>query len=529
MITYGSKSVPEMERSMLVTKEMNKMRNSLFWGVVNATLLSLVVYNVLIVSGIPDPCVVIPWDKFFYTYPLYNSAKHIAQYVAAALLVVNTLFHFCRYGWTYVTLQPVSLSPKQRSLLGIKEPDYYFKTATSTPVLPSQPQFDSPWCLTPLNMSTNSWLSSSLVSPCDTNDSLRSAMNSSWLYQSSNTPSRFHSPVLDPSELIQDQSALQHYLKQYESAEKSSIRESSKEQSSNMLSTFWINADSRTSSDVDPLLRRCTYQISLSPAQAQSGVGSGDEAGSPSPYQCAEVWRRNKINPSVLTEWMANLRMWISQTILERLVSEIETVDSALHAHGLIDVSVGVVGLERLKKTAQIPQVMLNVPSLPCLVPFLEISQNQEYLVSRIRELARGGCMSEYRWNSGGLWQGKEWTPALPTDASLVLHLLATYLDSQLPQTSLPDSRPFSSQYLVRAPAQPPPTQLAIVETSTAPPNYLLQTKTDTFHTPKGRNNLFFTILLFLHTVKSKDHGILGRMNLGRSGINILWIIDNES
>lgn len=76
---------------------------------------------------------------------------------------------------------------------------------------------------------------------------------------------------------------------------------------------------------------------------------------------------------------------WISKTILERLVSEIEHIDSSLHAQGLVDVTVGVVGLERLKKTAQIPQVMLNIPSLSRLVPFLEISQNQEYVVSRIK------------------------------------------------------------------------------------------------------------------------------------------------
>lgn len=60
-------------------------------------------------------------------------------------------------------------------------------------------------------------------------------------------------------------------------------------------------------------------------------------------------------------------------------------VDMSLHSQGLVDVTVGVVGLERLKKTAQIPQVLLNVPTLSRLVPFLEVSQNQEYVVSRIK------------------------------------------------------------------------------------------------------------------------------------------------
>ncbi|XP_054278113.1 transmembrane protein 209-like isoform X2 [Macrosteles quadrilineatus] len=359
---------------------------------------------------------------------------------------------------------------------------------------------------------------------------LNNSSGLSWLFHNKLSPSlAYETSILPTSEIIQDESSLNQYLKEYETLERSSIVETSMEQPSNMLSGFWCHPASRTTTEVSPLLRRCTYQMSISPAQTQSGVGTGDETGSPSSYQHADVWRRTKINPTVLTEWTANLRMWISQTILGRLVSEMKQVDAALHAQGLVDVTVGMVGLERLKKTAQIPQVVLNVPSLARLVPFLEISQNQEYVVSRIKELARGGCMSEYHWSSGGMWEGKEWTPALPTDSALVLHLLATYLDCQLPQTSLPDTRPFSSQHLVKQPNKPHPGQLCIVETSSQPPNYILQTKTDTFHTPKGRNNLFFTILLFLHTVNTKDHGILGRINLGRSGVNMLWIIDDDS
>lgn len=79
---------------------------------------------------------------------------------------------------------------------------------------------------------------------------------------------------------------------------------------------------------------------------------------------------------------------WISQTVLERLVREILVIDEAFIRHGLTDVQVGAVGLERLKKTAQVAQVVQNIPTLPLVVPFLEISSNQEYLVSRIK----GNC-----------------------------------------------------------------------------------------------------------------------------------------
>lgn len=42
----------------------------------------------------------------------------------------------------------------------------------------------------------------------------------------------------------------------------------------------------------------------------------------------------------------------------------------------------------------------------------------------------------------------------------------------------------------------------------------------------QGRNNLFHTLLLFLYIAKTRDHGMLGRVNLGTSGINVLWVID---
>jgi hypothetical protein len=74
----------------------------------------------------------------------------------------------------------------------------------------------------------------------------------------------------------------------------------------------------------------------------------------------------------------------------------------------------------------------LQLPSLNLLIPFLEASTNQEYLVYRIKhlcvihialnspilsELAKGGCMSSFKWNGGGMFKGKAWEEHLPSDA----------------------------------------------------------------------------------------------------------------
>ena len=66
-------------------------------------------------------------------------------------------------------------------------------------------------------------------------------------------------------------------------------------------------------------------------------------------------------------------------------MNEFDKVDESFQKCGLSDMRLGLVGLERLKKTANIPQISSSIPSLPRLVHFLEITPHQEYLVARIR------------------------------------------------------------------------------------------------------------------------------------------------
>lgn len=67
------------------------------------------------------------------------------------------------------------------------------------------------------------------------------------------------------------------------------------------------------------------------------------------------------------------------------MVNEIESVDRSLYNQGFVDVSIGNVGLERLKKTAHTLQVAQTIPSLLYIIPYFEISTNQEYIVQRIK------------------------------------------------------------------------------------------------------------------------------------------------
>lgn len=104
---------------------------------------------------------------------------------------------------------------------------------------------------------------------------------------------------------------------------------------------------------------------------------------------------------------------------MERLVYEIDTVNKTLERHGLNDIKIGEIGLDRLRKTADMVPVTHLIPSLKSLIAFMELSPNQEYLVKRIRQLVKGGCMSDFSWNSGVSHNGKPWNDSLPTDCAV--------------------------------------------------------------------------------------------------------------
>lgn len=131
-----------------------------------------------------------------------------------------------------------------------------------------------------------------------------------------------------------------------------------------------------------------------------------------------------------LTQYIYNLRAWIACTILQRVDAEIQKTNRAFALNtnaefrGFADIQIGKVGLDRLKKTAEVHHlVAVYVPTLPMLIPFLEMSTNQEYLVQRIKDLAKGCVLSEYRWNGGGNYNNVSWDEHLPTDSAVSTNL----------------------------------------------------------------------------------------------------------
>jgi hypothetical protein len=71
--------------------------------------------------------------------------------------------------------------------------------------------------------------------------------------------------------------------------------------------------------------------------------------------------------------------------VLEKVSKEVDAINAALQRLYASEDRIGTTGLERLKKTASMPQVAQNVPNLNALIPFLEVTNHQDYLVTRIK------------------------------------------------------------------------------------------------------------------------------------------------
>lgn len=291
--------------------------------------------------------------------------------------------------------------------------------------------------------------------------------------------------------------------------------------------TFWNY--NRSVGDYAQSLRKFQYQPAC---RSQAPSNQKDDTDLGSKQAAEEVWARITTSRPVVDRidcWTAKLRNWINDTILAPLVKEMDSINSQLRRIGCPELQIGEASISSLKQAAVVKASA--IPTLNTTVQYLDISSNQEYLVDRIKELAHSGCMSSYRWNGGGNLKSRKWDTDLPTDGAILIHVLCTYLDSRLPpHPKYPDGKTFTSQHFSHIPDKPDVTNenlFCIHQSSANPPHYQLIYQGHVYSLPKGRNNLFHTVLMFLFVIKTKESGMLGRVNLGLSGVNILWIFED--
>ncbi|KAM9468288.1 transmembrane protein 209 [Clarias gariepinus] len=542
-----------IDKTIRMRREEQERQVLLAWAVLNFSLAGMIYTEM---SG-----------KLLSRY--YNITYWPIWYIElalASLFSLNAVFDFWKYFKYTMAPSSIALSPKQHRLLGLhntgiqasppQKPEKKESPVASqssplqgqnvlsfSPARPpsTSPKF-SPSCVSayspplssPSSPGSGRNFSPSVAygkvlnySPSTSSSSYPSSLgpaeSTSLRTRYRTSPSVFSSPG-GKEDYMDDLKSLEKFLRSEEERNHRSHLGSPESTSPSHSPTFWNY--NRSVGDYAQSLRKFQYQPAC---RSQAPSAHKDETELGSKQAAEEVWARittSRVVTDSIDSWTAKLRNWINDTILVHLVKEMDSINSQLRRMGCPELQIGEASIGNLKQAAVAKASA--IPTLNTIVQYLDITSNQEYLVERIKELAHSGCMSSFRWNNGGNLKNRKWDTDLPTDSAVLMNILCTYLDSRLPpHPKYPDGKTFTSQHFIQTPNKPDLSNenlFCIHQSSINPPHYQLVYQGHVYSLPKGRNNLFHTILMFLYIIKTKESGMLGRVNLGLSGVNILWI-----
>ncbi|KAI8910571.1 cytochrome B561, N terminal-domain-containing protein [Powellomyces hirtus] len=149
----------------------------------------------------------------------------------------------------------------------------------------------------------------------------------------------------------------------------------------------------------------------------------------------------------------------------------------------------------------------------------------RDYIVERIKMLAKGNNLANFQWNGGAKWDGQPWSEdSLPTDAQLVMHLFCRYLDELMPGENFATygNFPYSSKYLIPLRQKPTPARSVQIRQYTKwPPHYHVVVEGIVYDVFPGRNNVFHTLCLFAFYTKVEAAGYIGNLHVGGKAIEL--------
>ncbi|XP_063849671.1 transmembrane protein 209-like [Scylla paramamosain] len=337
------------------------------------------------------------------------------------------------------------------------------------------------------------------------------------------------SPNTSTGPAITDEASLQSYFQHCREKEK--LRQIMYQCEGSSSSIWGYGGSPRSSlTDYGASLRKTVYkQATRDTGQETNSADSKNDDSktlSSSSSSVSKIWRKRNVTPEQLFKFTENLRIWMSATLLVPLVQNIDATNKVLRGVAP-EIQIGAVGVDKLKKTAQ---NISGLKQLADVVPFLEVTVHQDYLLHRLRELATGGAISAYRWNGGSTtFNSRPWKEEYPTDTAILLHLFAMYLDQQLPpDIAQPEGRMFSSTHVIKAPEKPPKTtnRPLLYLSQVMPPHVkVVLPPEEECDVGSGRNNLTHALLLFIHHVIHCQHSRIANINLSMSGVNLSWVI----
>ncbi|NWU72474.1 TM209 protein, partial [Pterocles burchelli] len=542
MIPEQSSVTSLIDRTIRMRKETEARKVVLAWGLLNLSVAGMIYTEMsgkLISSYYNITC----WPLWFIELAL------------ASLFSLNALFDFWRYFKYTVAPTTLVMSPSQQILLGLRNAAVQTtpprglaanKILSLTPPLiqgqsvlsysptrspGASPKFTPTGCIAGYSPQLQALASSSALgsavtyspsgaynqvpsfspsppgSPYPTSVGPTEAGGLRSRYRSSPV---LYNPPTGKDDYMTDRQLLDVFLRNKDEKQHRVQLGSSDSSSPSGSPTFWNY--SRSMADCAQMLRKFQYQLAC---RSQAPSAHKDEADLSTRQAAEEVWARVTMNRQLLAHtdsWTAKFRNWINDTILVPLVLEIESVSTQLRRMGCPELQIGEASISSLKQAALVKAPL--IPTLNTIVQYLDLTPNQEYLVERVKELSQGGCMSSFRWNQGGDFKGRKWDTDLPTDSSIIMHIFCTYLDSRLPpHPKYPDGKTFTSQHFVQTPDKPDISNenvFCIYQSSINPPHYELIYQRHVNSLPKGRNNMFHTLLMFLYIIKIKESGMLG-------------------
>ena len=446
-----------------------------------------------------------------YTFQLLYSIETIwyIEFSLISIFTFNALSDLYTYSTPGKFVTNKELTTKQLQLLGLDSSTVHIDDSISSeiplsPVKTSTP--DTSPTSPQLNSAKQNRSRSSTYYP---SHPINQEQLSSSFNQLNLSFSRTHT-----DDIISDRQSLERYLKSSQNSNlNASLNQSSMLDHSNLsLNPIFDNSFTLPTS----------YQTATYPQNANY---SPDES---QKVEIAKVWSQLGIKRNELEIWTENCKKWISMTILHNIIDEIDRYNKILVDLGSPEYQIGIISMPTLRQLAINRQDQLS--NLPLLIPYLSLHPNHDYLVNRIRELStRGVNLSMYRWNSGGFYKDKKWDNSLPTDAQIIIHLFCTYMDSKIPPSmTIADTQPFTTRFFSSAPQKFEEIQgkIAIYQAQILPPNFSVMIRDKgLLKVPKGRVNLFHTIVAFLHYCYHREGGMLGQVNLSLLGLNLFTII----
>ncbi|KAL5039723.1 hypothetical protein RTP6_006851 [Batrachochytrium dendrobatidis] len=283
-----------------------------------------------------------------------------------------------------------------------------------------------------------------------------------------------------------------------------------------------------------------------------------------------------------IDKWAEEIRKWLATHLLAQLVERIDAVDQLLTTAGLSHLSCSVMspiegvqikepvvsaGMTNtvkptnyfgLPNTTQTPLFGRGVqaatqPNQPSAAPqtlqqladqlplepmvkervilegYLAVGKysSRDYIIYRIKVLATGSCLAQYKWNGGQTWKGKQWNhDVYPSDAEIIMHLFCKYLDEKIMILEPHKYRGFTDKHFLPSGAKPSLLPIYMIrEQSKWPAHYQLVVENTIWDLHPNRNNLFHTLAMFIYCVKVISSGYIGLLYIGGVATQLLDIV----